>query len=70
MWQLASCPFQKSSIQRRTIQTKTTESHTCGVEKMFLSSGDHKTLENSEQLIFSNPNFQIIETGVAFASFT
>ncbi len=40
-----------------------------GVEKMFLSSGDHKTLENSEQLLFSNPNFQTSGTGVAFTSF-
>ena len=69
MWQLVSRPFQKSSIRRRTIQTKTTESHVGGVEKMFLSSGDHETLENSEQLLFSNPNFQTSGTGVAFASF-
>jgi hypothetical protein len=59
MWQLVSRPFQKSSIQRRTIQTKTTESHVCGIEKMFLSSGDCEILVNFEQLLFSNPNFQI-----------
>ncbi len=53
----------------RTIQTKTIESHVGGVEKMFLSSGDHETLENSEQLLFSNLNFQTSGTGVAFASF-
>ncbi len=69
MWQLVSRPFQKSSIQRRTIQTKTTESHVGGVEKMFLSSGDCEILENFEQLLSSNLNFQISGTGVAFASF-
>ena len=47
---------------------KTTESHVCGVEKMFLSSGDGENLENSEQLLSSNLNFQIFGTGVAFAS--
>ena len=51
------------------MQTKTTESHVGGVEKMFLSSGDHETFENSEQLLFSNLNFQTSGTGVAFASF-
>ncbi len=48
---------------------KTTESHVCGVEKMFLFSGDCENLENFEQLYFSNPNFQIFGIGVAFASF-
>jgi hypothetical protein len=69
MWQLVSRPFQKSSIRRRTIQTKTTESHVGGVEKMFLSSGDCEILENFEQLLSSNPNSQISETGVGFAFF-
>ncbi len=48
---------------------KTTESHVGGVEKMFLFSGDCEILENFEQLLSSNPNSQISETGVGFAFF-
>jgi len=69
MWKLDSRSFQKSSIQRTTIETRTSESHVCGVEKMFLFSGDFEILENCGLPLSSNSKLQIFGIGDAFASF-
>jgi hypothetical protein len=52
-----------------TIETGTSESHICGVEKMFPSSGDFEILENCGLPLSSNLKLQIFGVGDAFASF-